>query len=50
VPGLTDDAANVASIAKFVAPMHNVEWVEVLPFHQMGEFKWKSLGLDYKLE
>jgi len=26
-----------------------VEWVEVLPFHQMGAFKWKTLGLDYKL-
>ena len=30
--------------------MRNVEWVEVLPFHQMGAFKWKSLGLDYKLD
>ena len=27
----------------------NVEWVEVLPFHQMGAFKWKTLGLDYTL-
>ena len=49
VPGLTDDRANIESVAKFVAPMRNVEWVEVLPFHQMGEFKWKSLGLDYRL-
>ena len=29
--------------------MKNVEWVEVLPFHQLGAFKWKALGLDYKL-
>jgi pyruvate formate lyase activating enzyme len=36
-------------VAEIVAPMKNVEWVEVLPFHQMGEFKWKALGLDYKL-
>jgi pyruvate formate lyase activating enzyme len=36
-------------VARFVAPMKNVEWVEVLPFHQMGAFKWKTLGLDYKL-
>src|SRR6185436_1756482 len=27
VPGHTDDPANVASIAKFVGPMKNVEWV-----------------------
>ncbi|MDB5962784.1 MAG: pyruvate formate-lyase 1-activating enzyme, partial [Massilia sp.] len=49
VPGLTDDPANVECIARFVAPMRNVELVEVLPFHQMGGFKWKSLGLDYSL-
>ena len=49
VPGLTDDLANVEGIARFVAPMKNVEWVEVLPFHQMGAFKWKTMGLDYEL-
>jgi pyruvate formate lyase activating enzyme len=49
VPGLTDDPANVDGVAKFVSPMRNVEWVEVLPFHQMGGFKWKALGLDYEL-
>jgi pyruvate formate lyase activating enzyme len=49
VPGETDDPANVAGIARFVAPMKNVEWVEVQPFHQMGAFKWKAMGLDYKL-
>ncbi len=48
VPGLTDDPANVEGIAKFVAPMKNVEWVEVQPFHQMGAFKWKSMKLEYK--
>ena len=49
VPGLTDDPANIEKVARFVAPMKNVEWVEVLPFHQMGAFKWKALGLDYQL-
>ena len=49
VPGLTDDPANVEGIARFVAPMRNVEWVEVLPFHQMGTFKWKTMGLKYEL-
>ena len=48
VPGLTDDPANVDGIARFVAPMKNVEWVEVQPFHQMGSFKWKAMGLEYK--
>src|SRR5262249_32602658 len=49
VPGLTDDRANIRAVARFVAPMRNIEWVEVLPFHQMGAFKWKALGLDYRL-
>jgi pyruvate formate lyase activating enzyme len=48
VPGLTDDPANVEGLAKFVAPMKNVEWVEVQPFHQLGAFKWKAMNLEYK--
>ena len=48
VPGLTDDPANVEKVARFVAPMNNVEWVEIQPFHQMGAFKWKAIGLEYK--
>ena len=47
-PGETDDPANVDGIARFVAPMKNVEWVEVQPFHQMGSFKWKAMGLEYQ--
>ena len=49
VPGLTDDAENVAGIGRFAASLGNVERVDVLPFHQMGRFKWKELRLDYKL-
>ena len=49
VPGATDEPANVEGIAKFVAPMKNVEWVEVQPFHKMGEFKWKAMNMEYKL-
>jgi len=49
-PGLTDAPDNIEAVARFVAPMKNVERVEVLPFHQMGAFKWKSLGLDYPLD
>lgn len=49
VPGLTDDPENVEGIAKLVAPMKNVQWVEVQPFHQLGAFKWKAMRLDYRL-
>jgi len=50
VPGLTDDYENVAPIASFAAGLGNVERVDVLPFHQMGRFKWKKLGLNYTLD
>jgi pyruvate formate lyase activating enzyme len=49
VPGLTDDAENIAQIAKFSASLGNVDRVDVLPFHQMGRFKWKELNLNYTL-
>ena len=50
VPGLTDDPAIAAGIAGFAAGLGNVKRVEVLPFHQLGRFKWKALGLNYSLE
>jgi pyruvate formate lyase activating enzyme len=49
VPGLNDQPENIDGLARFVAPMTNVEWVEVQPFHQMGAFKWKAMNLEYKL-
>src|SRR5690349_9739889 len=49
VSGLTDDPGNIEKVAQFVAPMSNVNWVEVLSCHQMGAFKWKTLGLDLKV-
>jgi pyruvate formate lyase activating enzyme len=50
VPGLTDDPEDIGNIASFVAGLGNVERVDVLPFHQMGRFKWHKLGLGYALE
>jgi len=49
VPGLTDDLDDLAKTAEFAAKLGNVERVEVLPFHQLGRFKWERLALDYKL-
>jgi pyruvate formate lyase activating enzyme len=49
VPSLTDDEDDIAQIAAFAAELGNIERVDVLPFHQMGRFKWAKLGLDYKL-
>src|SRR6185295_4234230 len=50
VPGWTDDMAEVERIAAFAASLGNVERVDVLPFHQMGRFKWEKLKMEYQLK
>jgi pyruvate formate lyase activating enzyme len=50
VPGLTDDPADMAQSAAFAASLGNVQRVEVLPFHQMGRYKWERLGRKYTLQ
>jgi pyruvate formate lyase activating enzyme len=49
VPGLTDDPEEIGHVADFAATLGVVQHVEVLPFHQMGRFKWERLGLAYTL-
>ena len=50
VPGVSDDDAYLERTAEFVSSLSNVERVEVLPYHTMGAYKWRELGLDYPLE
>ena len=50
VPGLTDNFTDIKNVAAFAAGLRNVERVDVLPFHQMGKYKWKQLGIEYTLE
>ena len=50
VPRVTDDADDIKHIASFVRKLGNVQRVDVLPFHQLGRYKWKELGLEYELD
>jgi pyruvate formate lyase activating enzyme len=50
VPGFTDDLDEVGKVADFGASLGNVKRVEVLPFHQMGRYKWEKLGMEYSLK
>jgi pyruvate formate lyase activating enzyme len=50
VPGLTDNFDDIRGVAAFAAGLGNVGRVDVLPFHQMGKYKWKQLGIPYTLE
>jgi len=49
VPGLTDLPDEMQAVANFGASLGVVERAEILPFHQLGRFKWERLGLDYQL-
>ena len=49
VPGLTDVTEEMEQMARFAASLGVVERVEILPFHQLGQYKWEKLGLDYQL-
>jgi len=49
VPGLTDIAEEMEAVAEFGSSLGVVERAEILPFHQMGRYKWERLSLDYTL-
>ena len=50
VPGYTDDKFDLIDLKKFIATLSNVEKVELLPYHNLGKFKWKEIGVPYELE
>ncbi len=50
VPGGSDNDEYLQRLKAFIDSLENVERVEVLPYHTMGIYKWKNLGLDYPLE
>lgn len=50
VPGITDDDRYLQELRDFLDTLDTVERVEVLPYHTLGVFKWKELGIPYTLE
>lgn len=49
VPEWTDFDEDLHAMRAFLDTLHNVERVEVLPYHTMGLFKWEKLGIPYPL-
>ncbi|MCU1644011.1 MAG: pflA [Nocardia sp.] len=49
VPGITDAPEEVNAVAQFAAELGNVERVDVLPFHTLGQPKWEALGRRFVL-
>ena len=50
IPGYTDDEKDLLKLKDFISNLKTVDKVEILPYHDMGKYKWKKLGLKYKLE
>lgn len=50
VPGYNDTEESVLKLKDFVSKLHNIEKVELLPYHSMAKEKYKKLGIKYRLE
>ena len=50
VPGYTDDEQDLLKLKKFIKSLKTVENIQILPYHDMGKYKWGKLGLKYELE
>lgn len=49
VPGITDSHEDLKNLGSFIKSLDHVEKIEVLPYHRLGVYKWKALGLKYPL-
>lgn len=50
VPGYTDDKFDLQKLKSFIDTLTNVEKVELLPYHNLGKFKWDEIGDTYELD
>lgn len=49
VPGYTDSEKSLRQLGDYIRSFTNVEKVDILPYHKMGEYKWEALGLTNQL-
>lgn len=50
VPGIHDHEADLMALGQYIRTLDGVEKFEILPYHQMGIYKWEQLGLMYPLK
>ncbi|XRG79016.1 pyruvate formate-lyase-activating protein [Rossellomorea sp. GAMAL-10_SWC] len=50
IPTITDNKEDLTKLGQFIGTLNNVEQIDVLPYHKLGVYKWKALGLEYPLE
>lgn len=49
VPGITDDDTWLHQTRAFLSSLHNIERIDVLPYHTLGIHKYEALGIPYSL-
>ena len=50
VDGYTFNEQYLYDLGLFIGELKNIKALDVLPYHEMGEVKYKSLGIDYPLK
>ncbi|MCL2383981.1 MAG: pyruvate formate-lyase-activating protein [Oscillospiraceae bacterium] len=50
VPGITDAEQDLLALKKYIDSLNTVEKIELLPFHQLGKYKWQEFDGAYELE
>ena len=50
VPGYTDSKEDLYQLKNFISSLDTVEKVELLPYHNLGKYKWENLGQSYPFE
>ena len=50
VPGYTDDEQDLLKLKDFISTLKTVDKIEILPYHDMGRYKWEKLGFKYELD
>lgn len=50
VPGITDNDEYLIKTRAFIEKLSNVQKIEVLPYHSLGQHKFEALGIPYQLD
>lgn len=50
IPGITDTNENVSAVADFVSRLKSIRDIDVLPYHETAQHKYRRLNIDYKME
>lgn len=50
IPGITDNPKDLKDLKDFLSTLKSLKQIDILPYHDLGKFKWTNLGIPYPLE